>query len=167
MTLIGVLVKWNNSSLSKPLRNRAEQPIRIAIVFDTELTNHGASLRVRNESHAAIGPVRGCGSTRDFPWSRRGRWRARIDGRTQQQNASQSPYRRCPVGHLPTTSVPGAVPLRILGRRPAAAAILAWRRHAVAPLLTFVVGGAAAHDWCRGILFVGYSNIAGIRGLGS
>ena len=54
--------------------------------------------------------------------------------------------------------VPGAVLFTILGIGPLGAAVLAWRRHAVAPLLTFVVGGALLIWLIVEILFVGYSN---------
>jgi len=54
--------------------------------------------------------------------------------------------------------VPGAVLFTILGIGPLGAAVLAWRRHAVAPLLTFVVGGALLIWLIVEIVFVGYSN---------
>jgi hypothetical protein len=58
--------------------------------------------------------------------------------------------------------VPGAVLFTILGIGPLGAAVLAWRRHAVAPSLTFVVGGALV-IWliveivfvCRELSFLG------------
>jgi hypothetical protein len=66
--------------------------------------------------------------------------------------------------------VPGAVLFTILGIGPLGAAVLAWRRHAVAPLLTFVVGGALFIWLIVEILFVGYSTNpplqAGYLGLG-
>ena len=54
--------------------------------------------------------------------------------------------------------VPGAVLFTILGIGPLGAAVLAWRRHAVAPLLTFAVGGALLIWLIVEIVFVGYSN---------
>ena len=66
--------------------------------------------------------------------------------------------------------VPGAILFTILGIGPLGAAVLAWRRHAVAPLLTFVVGGALLIWLIVEIVFVGYSNDpplqAGYLGLG-
>jgi hypothetical protein len=54
--------------------------------------------------------------------------------------------------------VPGAILFTILGIGPLAAAVLAWRRHPVAPLLTFAVGGALLIWLAVEIVVVGYAN---------
>ena len=54
--------------------------------------------------------------------------------------------------------VPGAILFTILGIGPLGAAVLAWRRHPVAPLLTFAVGGALLTWLTVEIVIVGYSN---------
>jgi hypothetical protein len=54
--------------------------------------------------------------------------------------------------------VPGAILFTILGIGPLGAALLAWRRHPVAPLLTFAVGGALLIWLIVQIVIVGYSN---------
>ena len=54
--------------------------------------------------------------------------------------------------------VPGAILFTILGIGPLGAALLAWRRHPVALLLTFAVGGALLIWLIVEIVIVGYSN---------
>jgi len=54
--------------------------------------------------------------------------------------------------------VPGAILFTILGIGPLGAAVLAWRRHPVAPLLTFAVGGALLIWLVVEIVVVGYAN---------
>jgi uncharacterized membrane protein len=54
--------------------------------------------------------------------------------------------------------VPGAILFTILGLGPLAAAVLAWRRHPVAPLLTVAVGGALLIWLAVEIVVVGYAN---------
>jgi hypothetical protein len=54
--------------------------------------------------------------------------------------------------------VPGAILFTILGIGPLGAAVLAWRRHPVAPLLTVAVGGALLVWLIVEIVIVGYSN---------
>lgn len=54
--------------------------------------------------------------------------------------------------------VPGAVLFTILGIGPLGAAVLAWRRHPAAPLLTLAVGGALLIWLVVEIVVVGYSN---------
>ena len=54
--------------------------------------------------------------------------------------------------------VPGAILFTILGIGPLGAAVLAWRRHPVAPMLTFAVGGALLIWLIVEIVIVGYSN---------
>jgi hypothetical protein len=54
--------------------------------------------------------------------------------------------------------VPGAILFTILGLGPLAAAVLGWRRHPVAPLLTFAVGGALLIWLVVEIVVVGYAN---------
>ena len=54
--------------------------------------------------------------------------------------------------------MPGAILFTILGIVPLGAAVLASRRHPVAPLLTFVVGGAPLIWLMVEIVIVGYSN---------
>jgi hypothetical protein len=54
--------------------------------------------------------------------------------------------------------VPGAILFSILGIGPLGAAVLAWRRHPVAPLLTFAVGGALLIWLVVEIVVVGYAN---------
>jgi hypothetical protein len=54
--------------------------------------------------------------------------------------------------------VPGAVLFTILGIGPLGAALLAWRRHPVAPLLTFAIGSALLIWLIVEIAIVGYSN---------
>ena len=54
--------------------------------------------------------------------------------------------------------VPGAILFTILGIGPLGAAVLAWRRHPVAPLLTCAVGGALLIWLVVQIVIVGYSN---------
>jgi len=54
--------------------------------------------------------------------------------------------------------VPGAILFTILGIGPLGAAVLAWRRHPVAPLLTCGVGGALLIWLVVQIVIVGYSN---------
>ena len=54
--------------------------------------------------------------------------------------------------------VPGAILFTILGIGPLGAAVLAWRRHPVAPLLTFAVGGALLIWLVVEIVIVGYAN---------
>jgi uncharacterized membrane protein len=54
--------------------------------------------------------------------------------------------------------VPGAILFTILGIGPLGAAVLAWRRHPVAPLLTFAVGGALLIWLAVEIVIVGYAN---------
>ena len=54
--------------------------------------------------------------------------------------------------------VPGAILFTIFGIGPLGAAVLAWRRHPVAPLLTFAVGGALLIWLAVEIVYVGYSN---------
>lgn len=54
--------------------------------------------------------------------------------------------------------VPGAVLFTFLGIGPLVAAILAWRRHPLAPLLTIVVGLALLIWLVVEIVIVGYSN---------
>lgn len=54
--------------------------------------------------------------------------------------------------------VPGAILFTILGIGPLGAAVLAWRRHPVAPLLTFAVGGALLIWLVVEIVVVGFTN---------
>ena len=54
--------------------------------------------------------------------------------------------------------VPGAILFTIIGLGPLSAAILAWRRHAVAPLLAFTVGVALLVWLIVEIQIVGYSS---------
>ena len=54
--------------------------------------------------------------------------------------------------------VPGAILFTILGIGPLGAAVLAWRRHPVAPLLTCAVGGALLIWLVVQVVIVGYSN---------
>ena len=54
--------------------------------------------------------------------------------------------------------VPGAVLFTTLGIGPLGAAVLAWRRHPAAPLLTLAVGGALLIWLVVEIVVVGYSN---------
>ena len=54
--------------------------------------------------------------------------------------------------------VPGAILFTILGIGPLGAAVLAWRRHPVAPLLTFAVGAALLIWLVVEIVVVGYAN---------
>lgn len=54
--------------------------------------------------------------------------------------------------------VPGAILLTILGFGPLGAAVLAWRRHPVAPVLALAVGGALLVWLAVEIAIVGYSN---------
>jgi hypothetical protein len=54
--------------------------------------------------------------------------------------------------------VPGAILFTILGIGPLGAAVLACRRHRVAPLLTLAVGGALLIWLVVEIVVVGYSN---------
>jgi hypothetical protein len=54
--------------------------------------------------------------------------------------------------------VPGAILFAILGVGPLGAALLAWRRHPVAPLLAFVAGAALLIWLVAEIAIVGYSN---------
>ena len=53
--------------------------------------------------------------------------------------------------------VPGAILFTILGIGPLGTAVLAWRRHPLAPLLTFAVGGALLIWLIVEIVIVGYS----------
>jgi len=53
---------------------------------------------------------------------------------------------------------PGAILFTILGLGPLGAAILAWRRHPVAPFMTVTVGGALLVWIAVEIAIVGYSN---------
>jgi membrane protease YdiL (CAAX protease family) len=53
---------------------------------------------------------------------------------------------------------PGAILFLVLGLGPLAAAVLAWRRHPVAPFLTFGVGGALLIWLVVEIAVVGYTN---------
>ena len=54
--------------------------------------------------------------------------------------------------------VPGAILFTILGIGSLGAAVLAWRRHPAAPMLTFAVGGALLIWLIVEIVIVGYSN---------
>jgi hypothetical protein len=54
--------------------------------------------------------------------------------------------------------VPGAILFAILGIGPLGAAILAWRRHPVAPVLAFATGGALLIWLVVEIAVVGYAN---------
>ena len=54
--------------------------------------------------------------------------------------------------------VPGAVLFTIIGLGPLGAAVLAWRRHPVAPLLAFAVGAALLTWLVVEIAIVGYSS---------
>ncbi len=54
--------------------------------------------------------------------------------------------------------VPGAILFAILGLGPLGAAVLAWRRHPVAPFLAFAVGGALLIWLVVEIVIVGYTN---------
>jgi hypothetical protein len=53
---------------------------------------------------------------------------------------------------------PGVILFTILGIGPLGAAVLAWRRHPMAPLLTFAVGGALLVWLTVEIVIVGYAN---------
>jgi hypothetical protein len=61
--------------------------------------------------------------------------------------------------------VPGAVLFIVIGLGPIGAAVLAWRRHAVAPLLTFAVGVALLVWLVVEIEFVGYSGAPPLQAL--
>lgn len=54
--------------------------------------------------------------------------------------------------------VPGAILFAVLGLGPVGAAVLAWRRHPMAPLLAFTVGGALLIWLAVEIVIVGYTN---------
>jgi hypothetical protein len=54
--------------------------------------------------------------------------------------------------------VPGAILFTVLGIGPLGAAFLAWRRHPVAPVLTFAVGSALLIWLIVEIVIVGYSD---------
>jgi hypothetical protein len=54
--------------------------------------------------------------------------------------------------------VPGAILFAVLGLGPVGAAVLAWRRHPLAPFLAFAVGGALLIWLVVEIVIVGYTN---------
>jgi branched-subunit amino acid ABC-type transport system permease component len=54
--------------------------------------------------------------------------------------------------------LPGAILFTIIGLTPLAAALLAWRRHPVAPLLTIAVGAALLIWLSVEIAIIGYSS---------
>ena len=89
--------------------------------------------------------------------SRSGRWRTRTHGGAPWGDPS-APGIRLSGSPFANYFIPGAVLFTILGIGPLGAAVLAWRRHPVAPLLTFAVGGALLIWLVVEIVVVGYSN---------
>jgi uncharacterized membrane protein len=115
-------------------------------------------LSVRDEIDTATRPLgQGSDRPRDPAGHRRHQWRDRAYGRT---NGEILPLPVTALAGSPFTDyfVPGAILFTILGLGPLGTAVLAWRRHPVAPFLTFAVGAALLIWLIVEIAIIGYSN---------